>query len=81
MNNESKAHPKTTSGKPAAVVRAGQDVLLELRTNEVFIAIVGPAGAGAGTVVDAKGLSIRGQMSKSNSGVRRATSSSKECDT
>ena len=49
MNNESKAHPKTTSGKPAAVVRAGQDVLRELRTNEVFIAIVGPAGAGAGT--------------------------------
>ena len=49
MNNESKAHPKATSGKPAAVVRAGQDVLRELRTNEVFIAIVGPAGAGAGT--------------------------------
>lgn len=30
-------------------VRNGQDVLRELRTNEVFVAIVGPAGAGAGT--------------------------------
>lgn len=30
-------------------VRAGQDVLKGLRANEVFIAIVGPAGAGCGT--------------------------------
>ncbi|MFN3070920.1 anti-phage dCTP deaminase [Serratia sp. J2] len=30
-------------------VRNGQDVLRDLRTNEVFVAIVGPAGAGAGT--------------------------------
>ncbi|MFJ5371912.1 anti-phage dCTP deaminase [Pectobacterium versatile] len=30
-------------------VRSGQEVLRELRTNEVFVAIVGPAGAGAGT--------------------------------
>ena len=30
-------------------LRNGQDVLRELRTNEVFVAIVGPAGAGAGT--------------------------------
>lgn len=29
--------------------QAGQDVLRQLRTNEVFIAIVGPAGAGSGT--------------------------------
>lgn len=30
-------------------VRSGQEVLRDLRTNEVFVAIVGPAGAGAGT--------------------------------
>lgn len=34
---------------PSPSAQAGQDVLRELRTNEVFIAIVGPAGAGAGT--------------------------------
>ena len=32
--------------------RAGHEVLSELRTNEVFVAIVGPAGAGAGTAAD-----------------------------
>lgn len=30
-------------------VRNGQEVLRDLRTNEVFVAIVGPAGAGVGT--------------------------------
>src|SRR6056297_910542 len=29
--------------------RSGQEVLESLRTNEVFVAIVGPAGAGSGT--------------------------------
>ncbi|MGE4521266.1 MAG: anti-phage dCTP deaminase [Acetobacter sp.] len=41
------AAPKHTS-RPAST-QAGQDALKELRTNEVFVAIVGPAGAGSGT--------------------------------
>ena len=33
----------------------GQDVLRDLRTNEVFVAIVGPAGAGVGTAAEILG--------------------------
>lgn len=43
------------SRKPASSTTAndtGQSVLHSLRTNEVFIAIVGPAGAGAGTAAN-----------------------------
>ncbi len=39
-----KKHAKRSSS-----AQAGQDVLRDLRTNEVFVAIVGPAGAGSGT--------------------------------
>lgn len=42
INNDSAAKTKVQG-------QAGQDVLRQLRTNEVFIAIVGPAGSGSGT--------------------------------
>ncbi len=41
--------PQERPRKPQERTRKGQDALRDLRTNELFIAIVGPAGAGAGT--------------------------------
>jgi len=49
MKSPHAAVEKLFGGKPATPSQAGQDVLRRLRTNEVFIAIVGPAGAGSGT--------------------------------
>jgi len=40
---------KTPEHSVPGDIRNGQDVLHDLRTNELFVAIVGPAGAGAGT--------------------------------
>lgn len=49
MKSPHAAVEKLFEGKPATRSQAGQDLLRQLRTNEVFIAIVGPAGAGSGT--------------------------------
>lgn len=50
MSNVVDSLPSNAGQQPfRGDVRNGQDVLRELRTNEVFVAIVGPAGAGAGT--------------------------------
>lgn len=49
MKSPHAAVEKLFEDKRARHGQAGQDVLRQLRTNEVFIAIVGPAGAGSGT--------------------------------
>ncbi|SUZ33883.1 hypothetical protein ROE7235_03658 [Roseibaca ekhonensis] len=46
------SNPKPQENARSAISvdkRSGQDVLRGLRTNEVFVAIVGPAGSGSGT--------------------------------
>lgn len=48
-NRPAAVNSDSLAKKTIAQARAGQDLLRLLRTNEVFIAIVGPAGAGSGT--------------------------------
>ncbi|MBO2631623.1 anti-phage dCTP deaminase [Shewanella algae] len=63
--------------------RNGKDVLRELRTNEVFVAIVGPAGAGAGTAAKIlcsffKENEYQAEIIKASSLIRQAAESAKQ---